>query len=186
MRQIATLLLLAVAAVSADKPNFAKTNILSRHSFLDLENKVETKTKSDWEQCSFPQENEKSGEYFMQIESEGKWKEEVSYLIKCKQDINPLYMRWKDKEVKLRWPTFSDANSLFKMQHKKTHFYGVRLEVSDIERQNWHFMYMRFPNLESLNKFVLGGQTHLNLRQNNVDAHWTHFTNQDFIRAPEI
>merc|ERR1712194_577363 len=87
----------------------------------------------------------------------------------------------------LRWPSGIDANDVFTMTGANGgEYYGMRLQVANIMDQNWHFMHLRWMLLPAMNKFILGAQSHLNLRSNAADANWKTLHKDDFTNAPDL
>merc|ERR1712137_67778 len=122
----------------------------------------------------------------MEVKGEGAWHQTSAFLFKCDIESNPLRLRLADKSFSLRWPDSLDDNTLFRQDSPDSTSYGLRLQVADQAFQNWHFIHLKFPSLDMLNKFALGAETHLNLRKNDIDAKWKVLTKDDFMRAPAI
>mmetsp|Transcript_22759 Transcript_22759/g.45041 ORF Transcript_22759/g.45041 Transcript_22759/m.45041 type:complete len:191 (-) Transcript_22759:184-756(-) len=170
---------LALACVTVSAGSVKASN----RAFVALNSHA--KAKSDWEECGFSQEYEKSGQYNFEFKDNlGRWEDATGFLVHCRLGTNPLFLQivGENEMWRVNWPDFIDENMLFRQGTQ----YGLRIQVSNQEHQNWEFLFLKWDSLDGLNKFARGAQTHLNIRQNAIDARWKHFTDQDFVRAPKM
>ena len=97
---LALLALLGFVSVQAVKP---VTKVSP--SFLALKSQA----KSDWDECSFPEEYEKSGQYDFEFKNaDGKWMDAAAFLVHCRLSTTPLFLQivGEPEMQRVNWSVF--------------------------------------------------------------------------------